>query len=146
MLDWPIEFDYLFMVDRWRTVEEQLGDASQPQEWHSENYIKAKKAVARHGLRAVFMRGDSVERSQCIIDGSLKLVYIDADHSYEGVKRDIEAWVPKLVPGGVLAFHDYANPDYGVNRAVQEFASATNLVVHDIPEESVYDAGAFIIC
>lgn len=35
------------------------------------------------------------------------MVFIDGDHSYEGCKGDIEAWFPHLVPGGIMAIHDY---------------------------------------
>lgn len=33
-------------------------------------------------------------------------IYIDGDHSYEGVKSDFEAYWPKLKPGGIMSFHD----------------------------------------
>jgi hypothetical protein len=34
------------------------------------------------------------------------LLWIDGDHSYEGVKQDVELWEPHLIDGGVIAFHD----------------------------------------
>lgn len=33
-------------------------------------------------------------------------LFIDADHSYEGCKKDWEAWSPKVKIGGIVAFHD----------------------------------------
>jgi glycosyltransferase involved in cell wall biosynthesis len=33
--------------------------------------------------------------------------YIDADHRYESVVSDIQAWWPKVRPGGILSGHDY---------------------------------------
>jgi MMP 1-O-methyltransferase len=38
----------------------------------------------------------------------VELVFIDGLHEYEGVKTDFEAWFPKLVEGGIMAFHDTA--------------------------------------
>lgn len=35
------------------------------------------------------------------------LVFIDGDHSYEGAKGDIMAWLPNVKTGGILALHDY---------------------------------------
>ena len=55
-------------------------------------------------------------------------VYIDSDHSYVGVSKDITAAAPKVKPGGFLIFNDFAHVDpflgrYGVQRAVTEFAT-----------------------
>ncbi len=56
-----------------------------------------------------------------------QLVYIDADHSYEWVKRDIEAWWPLIPSGGILAGHDYGNENFGVKQAVDEFTIGKQL-------------------
>lgn len=40
-------------------------------------------------------------------DDSLDFVFIDADHSVEGVFEDILNWVPKIKPGGFLVGHDW---------------------------------------
>jgi len=59
--------------------------------------------------------------------GSLDWIYIDGDHSYEGVKKDIKAAHQALKPGGIITFNDYTNwcsyaiAPYGVARAVNEF-------------------------
>lgn len=34
------------------------------------------------------------------------LLYIDADHSLEGVHADYHAWLPRVVPGGFVVFDD----------------------------------------
>lgn len=60
-------------------------------------------------------------------DDSLDYVYIDADHSYESVQRDIAAAHAKVRPGGIIQFNDYANygsferAPYGVLQAVNEY-------------------------
>ena len=41
------------------------------------------------------------------------LLWIDGDHSVEGVRRDFEAWAPYLRPGGLVAFHDALDPEGG---------------------------------
>ena len=33
-------------------------------------------------------------------------VFIDGDHRYESVRRDIQAWLPKVRPGGIMGGHD----------------------------------------
>jgi len=34
-------------------------------------------------------------------------IFVDGDHSYEGVKQDIINYYPLLKPGGMMMFHDY---------------------------------------
>ena len=51
-------------------------------------------------------------------DRSIDFVFIDADHTYEAVKSDIIAWLPKIRPGGIISGHDYESID--VRRAVHE--------------------------
>ncbi len=49
------------------------------------------------------------------------LLFIDGDHSYEGVKMDFELYSPLLKQGGYLVFDDYQAPSWpGVQRAVDE--------------------------
>ena len=36
----------------------------------------------------------------------VELLWIDGDHSYEGVRRDFDCWVPHLLPGGTIALDD----------------------------------------
>jgi predicted O-methyltransferase YrrM len=52
-------------------------------------------------------------------DESIDFVFIDADHSYESVKKDIDAWLPKIRKNGMISGHDYTNP-CGVKQAVDE--------------------------
>lgn len=49
---------------------------------------------------------DSLVASTIFADGSLDLVFIDADHKYGSAKQDIEIWLPKVKRGGVICGHD----------------------------------------
>ena len=53
-------------------------------------------------------------------DKPVELVFIDGDHSYKGVKRDFELWFPKVVEGGIMAFHDTIGW-CGPKKVVKEF-------------------------
>lgn len=52
---------------------------------------------------------------------SLDLVYIDALHTYIGVKKDRLFWIPMIKEGGFLCGHDYQPRFQGVIDAVNEF-------------------------
>lgn len=39
-------------------------------------------------------------------DNKLDLLFIDGDHSYDGVKMDFEMYSTLVRPGGIIAFHD----------------------------------------
>merc|ERR1712046_91775 len=67
-----------------------------------------------------FMKQPSVEAAKLIQKDLLDLVYIDGDHSYEAVREDIKAWLPKIRRGGIISGHDYHI--MAVARAVNEFA------------------------
>jgi len=49
----------------------------------------------------------------------IDFMFIDGDHSYEGVKADIDAWFPKLKSGGIIILHDIGWAE-GVIRVVDE--------------------------
>jgi hypothetical protein len=111
-----------------------------------ERYIaEAHRRLAPFGTRSEIRRADSLAAAAATEPGSLDFVYIDADHEYESVRADIEAWQDRIRPGGVLCGHDYYdgwrdNAMYGVARAVDEFCAARGLQVkttlREHPEKS----------
>jgi len=84
----------------------------------------AKKLLADYPVD--FIQADSALAASKFADGSIDCVYIDADHSYEGIKRDFEAWYPKVRSGGIVSGHDYgANNDCpGVKQFIDEYMAA----------------------
>jgi cephalosporin hydroxylase len=53
-------------------------------------------------------------------DNKLDLLFIDGDHSYEGITRDFKDYCPLVRPGGIVAFHDIV-PDYTSPFGVHQF-------------------------
>jgi hypothetical protein len=62
-----------------------------------------------------------------IPDGSVDAIFIDGDHSYEAVSKDLPFWWKKLRNGGWLLGDDYSYSFPGVIQAVNEFASINSL-------------------
>jgi len=61
-------------------------------------------------------------------DNSIDFLYLDADHSYEAVKNDIQKWLPKV--RGTLVGDDYVNVHPGVIKAVNEILGQENIRIH----------------
>lgn len=67
------------------------------------------------------IQGSSVNCSRDLPDASLDVVFIDAYHDYQQGRADIQAWLPKVKPGGLLAGDDYDRDMYpGFVQAVDE--------------------------
>jgi len=134
----------LYSVDAWKTLN-QKGDGGYEQEWHDNNYADAVERLKRFKDRSIIIRGLTHEVANNFEDESIGFLYLDGDHSYEGVKRDLEAWYSKVVKGGVIGGHDYLNGAYGVNQAVHEFCNKIGVSPQTIPENQEVDAGFYFI-
>ena len=74
-----------------------------------------------------FHRQTSEEAAKSFEDNYFDWVYIDGNHYYEFVKKDLEMYLPKTKKGGYLAGDDYnwtseeLNGELPVKKAVDEF-------------------------
>lgn len=151
----------LYMVDVWRPLSKEEYDDSSNHQEHKEAYSDAMNSIKGFEDRCFMLRMKSEYATELFQDGSLDFVYIDANHSYEGVKLDISLWYPKVKSGGLVCGHDYlpsdmykdnikdiplylypdGKPDeaqyagmFGVNPAVDEFASDNGYLVQKTDE------------
>jgi cephalosporin hydroxylase len=80
------------------------------------------RSFARGRQRVVPFQGDSgaastLEAVRKVFPEPIDYLFLDGDHSYEGVRRDFETYGPLVRPGGVVAFHDIVEDNetrYGV--------------------------------
>jgi len=99
---------------------------------HNQNGVVARanlKKVERDMLNRMqifkgrfdHMRCFSDEASYVFRDKFFDFIFIDGNHNYHYVKKDIKCWLPKVKSGGILAGHDYIDrPKYGIIKAVKE--------------------------
>ncbi len=86
-------------------------------EWKIPIYQAFKKENQKlYLLRKDSHREETLEEIKKILNGNqLDFIFIDGDHSYEGVKMDYEMYSSLVRKGGVIAFHDIAprgNPEF----------------------------------
>lgn len=91
----------------------------------NEKFINNKNIKCHKGL--------SWDMLNNLDNNSLDYIYIDADHSYNSVKKDIEVAYKKIKNGGIIQFNDYTHfgsyekKEYGVMHAVNEFIEKYNV-------------------
>jgi hypothetical protein len=87
--------------------------------WNHDTYYNNLVNFCEKNIRGSIIKDYTTNAALQFDDYSLNFVFIDADHSYEGVKKDIEAWLHKIKPGGYIIGHDIHFDT--VKKAVTEF-------------------------
>jgi len=152
----------LYMIDVWRPLSDEEYDDISNHKNHIDAYSIAMNNIKGFEEKTFMLRMDGSEGAKLFADESLDFVYIDANHTYESVKEDIDTWYRKVKKGGLVMGHDYL-PDYfyegkeeknqalytfpdgkpeeakytgmfGVNPAVDEFAKEKNYKVYKTDE------------
>lgn len=141
LLDWGIE--KLYLIDIWEKVPFIKGCAAFEQEWHNNNFKQVIEKIKGHEGKVVLLKGFSYKMAEQIPDNSLGLAYIDGDHTYEGSRADIDSFYPKLVQGGIMAFHDAANPSYGIRDAMYDFTKGVGINMLE-EDGNIANIGAWI--
>lgn len=92
-------------------------------------FKEAKKFLKKFNSKIEFIRKTSEEAIK-EIPNNLDFVYIDGNHNYEDVKRDIELYYIKVKKNGIIGGHDFWANQIGVCKAVLDFVSHNNLKLH----------------
>jgi len=120
-----IKFD---CVDNWEYIEDLQNDI--PKELYEDLYGTFLKNIepVKHIINPI--KELSWDGAKHYEDESLDFVFIDAAHDYISVKKDINAWYPKVKKGGVISGHDYSwGPT--VRQAVDEFFNPLELKIQE---------------
>jgi len=76
------------------------------------------------------VKADTHEASLNYENESIDFLFIDANHTYEGVMQDLVDWYPKVKKGGLVCGHDYQDaPWSGLVKAVDEFLGKENFEI-----------------
>ena len=126
----------LLMVDTWaparagdRYHQSRDSKAIASQAEHDAALSMAQEVAGNSEGRGIIRQGASVEVALSVDADSLDFVFIDADHTAEGVAEDIGAWIGKVKPGGIIAGHDIGR--YGVEAGVKRMIGGAFHLSHD---------------
>lgn len=107
-----------FAVDQWLEGRTNNGQQEYRGMFHEflQNMLRGKLIEFIAPLRTF-----SHHAAQFFDAESVSFCFIDADHTYEAVKLDLQSWYPRIKKGGLIGGHDYHNVYSGVTQAVEEF-------------------------
>mgnify|MGYP000418634725 CR=1 FL=1 len=119
----------LSMVDDYRSESTDEGNnrlQSKTQVDFDEAKRVAQANTEQYKHRRFIIHKSSVRAAKSYQYHGLDFVFLDADHSYESVRRDLNAWHSRVRVGGIMCGHDYngrgdRSGRFGVKRAVDEF-------------------------
>jgi len=113
LLSYLPNIEQYLMIDRWAAAPEgspyrQSVDKKARADVATMTRAKnmATRATDFAADRRRILRLESGDAAMLVADESLDFVFIDADHSYYGVSRDLRLWFPNLKPGGIMSGHD----------------------------------------
>jgi predicted O-methyltransferase YrrM len=95
----------------------EYGGGYTPERAEEMRLLFPSNGQALHLIQADSHSPDTLAQVRSLV-GSLDFLFIDGDHTYEGVKRDFEMYASLVRPGGVIALHDIcksASPDSKVD-------------------------------
>jgi predicted O-methyltransferase YrrM len=102
-----------------------------------------------HLIRADSHSPTTLDEVRTILGGrKVDLLFIDADHSYAGVKGDYERYSPLVRPGGVICVHDVVPNPYNdaieVDRFWHEVSDASAIVIKDPADIPGFGIGVLV--
>lgn len=117
----------LYLIDTWKTYPGYR--AYIKQDALDSFFAEAKKRLTNYDV--TFIKSFSADAIKQFKDNSLDFVFIDGNHSYNYVLQDIELWIKKIRPGGIISGHDYLRKPvpttHDVIGAVRDYTQKNNI-------------------
>ena len=119
-----LDIEKLFMIDPYESYPAHIKSVGQKRsEWLLARAKKRSKTWAKEKFpgKCTHIYEKSITASNWFENEELDFVYLDGDHAYEYVKRELPKWYAKIKPGGLFGGHDYSARRTGVTQAVIEY-------------------------
>ena len=130
-----VQPERLHLIDPWaqQTQGDYLADPSNvDDERHADHlaHVRTQFAEPIATGQVTLHRAFSQDVVDGFADGGFDWIYIDGDHTFDAVARDLALYAPKIAPGGLILGHDYNNSPpfrdqgrFGVVEAVNAFVA-----------------------
>jgi len=122
-------FEYVYSVDPWKNGYDDTDASSYKYDMKDVEAQFDKVYDKYFSIVKIKLSGDVA--CNMFSDETFDMVYIDAVHQYEDVKKDITNWLPKVKKGGIIAGHDFQESFEGVMRAVREVLGEPQVIGKD---------------
>ena len=131
----------LYLIDCWEHQSEDIypANANLSDAEHQRNleYVKSR---FKNDSRVEIIKAYSLEVSKLFEDKFFDWIYLDANHSYESIKKDLNAWYSKIKSGGLFVGHGYTShllySSFGVVQALNEFMKMHKLEMMYLTNET----------
>jgi len=90
---------------------------------------KAHQRLKQFTGKTTWIKATS-EKAAETLTGPFDFVYIDGNHDYEFVKRDIELYYPKVKEGGVIGGDDFNGGYLSLIKAVFDYCEENKVMLH----------------
>jgi predicted O-methyltransferase YrrM len=99
--------------------------------------IATREVAAVRKGQVVWLRQTSAAaaRSPLVRAAPFDFVFVDGDHTYEGLHKDWEGWSPLVEPGGIIALHDSLLPEGHIDAGSVRYSN--EVIAHDPRFETV---------
>ena len=116
----------LYLLDSWQSGVEH--GTTENDEYYEELFNRTKETFSNYNnVKLIRDRTDVAHLK--FYDKYFDFIYVDADHEYSAIKKDLNNWMPKLKRGGIIAGHDFDDRRPGVIRAVNEFVENNSTLI-----------------
>ena len=116
----------LFLVDVWNYIDLSYNDHNMVDNNHHEQRYRAVAKKFLNYPNAHLLRIKSDAMLEIFPEKYFDWIYVDADHSYEGCKKDLEIADKLTKDNGYILGHDYCKKFQGVIDSTNEFIKNNN--------------------
>ena len=137
----------IYLLDAWTEFDtEDYKDLNNVgKEKQNSRYFSTLFRMKKYRDRVTVIRSLCEDAAKHMEDDFFDFVYLDANHKYDAVLRDLIDWFPKVRNGGIFAGHDYLdghinNTEFGVKSAVDKFASRIGTEIIVTTDDQLYSS------